>query len=200
MSTATVDTTGLDRLRARLAKVANPDPTDLLLRITNVMDEDNRRGILKGEDGVGGYMVGVTYRPIGKKGVRLTVAQRLGQAPRTKRGKSSRIGSGLEHVNNNLTSAEYRLLDGPPLAPRKQFSRVITNYEVKPRQIGARKWEVVGAWINVLSRKGVPFLRYHFEGAGRLPIRDLRGIRAWGMERIRSATRAWMIDQVRSAP
>ena len=199
MSTATVDTTGLDRLLARLAKVANPDPTDLLLRITNVMDEDNRRGILAGTDGNGNPMVMPIYRPVGKKGKRLTVAQRLGQG-RTKRGKPSRIGSGLEHINNNLTSAEYRLLDGPPLAPRRQYSRVITNYTVSPRQIGQRAWEVVGSWVNVLSRKGVPFLRYHFEGAGRLPIRDLRGIRDWGMSRIRSAVRAWMIDQVRSAP
>jgi hypothetical protein len=200
MSTATVDTTGLDRLRARLAKVANPDPTDLLLRVADVMDEDNRRGILKGEDGNGNPMVRVTYRPIGKKGVKLTVAQRLGQKGGIKRGKYSRIGSGIERNNNNLTSAEYRLLDGPPLAPRRQYSRVITNYHQNARQIGQRTWEVVGAWINVLSRKGVPFLRYHFEGAGHLPIRDLRGIRPWGMERIRSATRAWMIDQVRSAP
>ena len=200
MSTATVDTTGLDRLRARLAKIANPDPTPLLLRIADILDSDNRRGILKGEDGAGNPMVQPIYRPVGKKGVKLTVAQRLGQSARIKRGRSSRIGSGLEHINNNLTSAEYRLLDGPPLAPRRQYSRVITNYTQEPRQIGQRTWEVVGSWVNVLSRKGVPFLRYHFEGAGRLPIRDLRGIREWGMSRIKSAVRAWMLDQVRSSP
>ncbi len=200
MSTQTVDTTGLDRLRARLAKIANPDPTDLLLSITIIMDEDNRRGILKGEDGNGNPMVLPIYRPVGKKGKPLTVAQRLGQRGGLKKGRYSRIGSGASHANNNLTTAEYRLLDGPPLAPRKQFSRVITNYQVNPRQISLRAWEVVGAWINVLSVKNVPFLRYHFEGAGRLPIRDLRGIRDWGMGRIRTAMRAWMVDQVRSAP
>ena len=205
---STADTAGLGRLQARLAKIANPNPVPLLETIARVMDDDNRRGILASEDGNGNPMVAVTYRPVspktgqvvrGGKGAKLTIEQRLGQAARTSRGKYSRIGSGAERTNNNLTSAEYRKLGGPPLAPRKQFSRVITNYMQRYGQTSATTWEVIGAWINVLSKKGVPFLRFHFDGEGRLPTRDLRGIRPWGMEKIRSASRAWWLDIVRSS-
>jgi hypothetical protein len=196
-----LDTTGLDRLRARFDRLANPDPAPLLVRVADLMDEDNRRGVLAGEDKDGSYMLAVTYRPRkpGAPSVKLTVAQRLGQRGNIKRGKYSRIGSGLERANNNLTSAEYRLLDGPPLAPRRQFSRVITNYMQSSGQIGPRVWEVIGAWVNVVNAKGQPFLKYHFNGEGRLPVRDLRGIRPPGMTKIRAAIRAWMTSEVRSS-
>jgi hypothetical protein len=205
MITTTVDTTGLDRLRARFDRIANPDPTPLLIRIADLMDKDNRDGVLDGKDGNGNQMMPVTYRPVSAKtgrpvkvGAKLTVAQRLGQKPTKTRGSYSRIGSGIERANNNLTSAEYRLLGGPPLAPRKQFSRVITNYMQSFGQISTRTWQVVGAWINVLSVKGVPFLRFHFDGVGHQWKRDLRGIRPEGRERIRATARAWMISEIRS--
>jgi hypothetical protein len=200
MSTSTIDTSGLDRLRARLAKVANPNPVPVLETISDIMDDDNRRGILAGEDGNGNPMVMPSYRPVGKKGVRLTVEQRLGQTGRVKRGRYAAFGSSAEGLFNNLSSSSYRKLDGPPLAPRRQFSRVITNYATRYGEVRTNVWEVIGAWINVLSRKGVPFLHFHFEGAGRLLIRDLRGIRPWGMDKIRGAIRAWMVDQVRNNP
>ena len=60
-------------------------------------------------------------------------------------------------------------------------------------------WEVVGAWINVVSKKGVPFLHWHFDGTGKLPRRDLRGIRPDGVAKCRRSARAWMIDQIRSS-
>jgi hypothetical protein len=197
MSTTVVDTTGLDRLRAQLERLANPDPTPLLIRWADLMDRDNRLGVLAGTDGAGQPMDPVTYRPAkpGSKSVKLTVAQRLGQSPRKSRGKYSRSGSGA-HTNNNLTSAEYRLLDGPPLAPRKQFSRVITNYMQSFGMTGINRWEVVGAWVNVLSKKGVPFLRYHFDGEGQ-KRRDLRGIRPAGFLAIRETTRNWIISEIR---
>jgi hypothetical protein len=199
MSTTTLDTTGLDRLRARLAKVANLNPIPVLETISDIMDEDNRRGILAGQDKNGAPLIPVTYRPV-KAGVKLTVEQRLGQAPRTKRGRHAAFGSISEGLFNNLSSSSYRQLDGPSLAPRRQFSRVITNYATRYGQTGPTTWEVIGAWIDVLSRKGIPFLRWHFEGAGRLPVRDLRGIREWGRQKIRRALKAWMIDQIQSEP
>jgi hypothetical protein len=203
MQTTVVDTTGLDRLRARFEQLANLDPTPLLARITDLMSRDNTAGVLAGTDGNGAAMAPVIYRPVSaktgkptKKGIALTVAQRLGQSPGKGRGRSSRIGSGTEHTNNNLTSAEYRLLGGPPLAPRKQFSRVITNYQQKPAQISDTVWEVVGSWVNVLSVKGVPFLTFHFNGIGQ-KRRDLRGIRPDGVSRIRETAHLWMLGEVR---
>jgi hypothetical protein len=199
-----VDTSGLDRLRARFDRIANPDPTPLLIRIADLMDEDNRKGVLAGRDGADVPLAAVTYRPVSaktgkpvKKGAKLTVAQRLGQDPKTKRGRYSRVGSGVERNNNNLTTAEYRLLGGPPLAPRGPFSRVITNYMQSFGQTAPRAWEVVGAWVNVLSQKGVPFLRFHFDGDGQ-KVRDLRGIRPWGMGRIRETARKWMISEIQT--
>jgi hypothetical protein len=203
MSTTVVDTTGLDRLRARFEALGKLDPTVLLLRVADLMDRDNRLGVLAGTDGNGVAMAPVTYRPVSartgkpvKKGIALTVAQRLGQSPGKGRGRSSRIGSGVEHTNNNLTTAEYRLLGGPPLAPRKQFSRVITNYTQKPVQVSDTVWEVVGSWVNVLSKKGVPFLTYHFNGVGQ-KRRDLRGIRPAGIAAIRETALLWMQGEVR---
>ena len=204
MPTTTVDTTGLDRLRTRFERLANPNPVLLMETWSDIMDDDNRRGILHGTDGNGNPMVQVSYRPVNakgekmKRGARLTVEQRLGQAPRTKRGRLATFGSIAEGLNNNLSSSSYRKLDGPPLAPRRQFSRVITNYHTRYGEIRQNVWEVVGAWIDVISRKGVPFLRYHFTGAGRLVIRDLRGIRPEGIAKARKSARAWMIDQIRN--
>jgi hypothetical protein len=203
MQTTVVDTTGLDRLRARFEELAHLDPTPVLIRIGALMDDDNRKGVLAGTDGANQPLAPVTYRPVSaktgkptKKGIALTVAQRLGQSPGKGRGRSSRIGSGTEHVNNNLTTAEYRLLGGPPLAPRKQFSRVITNYTQKPVQVSDTVWEVVGSWVNVLSRKGVPFLTFHFNGVGQ-KRRDLRGIRPSGISAIRETAKNWMLGEVR---
>jgi hypothetical protein len=39
---------------------------------------------------------------------------------------------------------------------------------------------VVGAWEDVLSKQGVPFLPFHFRGEGRLPVRDIAGLRPAG--------------------
>lgn len=196
----TLDTSGIDRLIRRFEKIANPNVTDLFITVGQHMDDDNRRGVLAGTDGEGRPMAPVTYRPArpGSKPVKLTVEQRLGQKPGMRKGRPSRIGSGVERNNNNLTTAEYRLLGGPPLAPRKQFSRVITNY-AQSREVEIRKgvWEMIGGWRDVLSTKGVPFLTYHFNGVGQ-KRRDLRGLRPEGMARIKRSLKAWMISMIQS--
>jgi hypothetical protein len=102
-------------------------------------------------------------------------------------------------INNNLKSSEYRKLDGPPLAPRRQFSRVITNYVLRFGQTSAHIWEAVGYWNEVVSKKGRKFLHYHFEGTSKLHQRDLRGVRPEAREKAAKAARAWMIDQIRSS-
>ena len=90
----------------------NPNPVPLLETWSNIIDDDNRKGVLAGLDKDGHPMAPVTYRPK-TPGVRLTVEQRLGQAPRAKRGRYAAVGSSAEEAFNNLSSASYRKLDGP---------------------------------------------------------------------------------------
>lgn len=147
--------------------------------------EGNRAGILAGTDGYGMPMTPVTYRPILTQGQRrasyagkLTHTQRLGQHPRVNRGAVFGRGPASSGWNNNLTSAEYQRLDGPPLAPRRQFSRIITNLlSGHGRDPGDMYiWFAEGAWIEVVSVKGVHFLPFHFNGVGQIQ-RDARPIR-----------------------
>jgi hypothetical protein len=72
-----------------------------------------------------------------------------------------------------------KLGDGPPLAPKRTDSRVIKDLVTGFFQDGG-DWVVFGAWENVLSKSGVPFLPFHFRGEGRLPVRDLAGLRPEG--------------------
>jgi hypothetical protein len=202
-STATVDVSGVDRLQERLRRIADPDATPLMATFMRIIDDDNRKGVLAGTDMNGNPMIPVRYRPKlkpGQKAAQLTVAQRLGQKPNIKRGRYATFGSIGSGLNNNLSSAEYRLLGGPPLAPRGQFSRVITNlltdYDDSQRLSG--KWEAWGYWDGVVSTKGVAFLKFHFNGEGHLPTRDLRGLRPEGRELARQAFRNWAMDMVRT--
>jgi hypothetical protein len=159
-----------------------------MLRWMIVMEEDNRKGILQGLDGFGVPMVPVTYRPKGAGSLKPNKAQRGGAKANAK------AGAFQGGIGGNLTSREYRLLGGPPLAPRGQFSRVITNFKTTytdPRQ-GGKEWAVVGAWDDVVNKNGVHFLPFHFNGTGRLPRRDLRGIRPAGMAKAMDALRNWV--------
>jgi hypothetical protein len=196
---STVDTSGLDRVRTRFDRIANPNPIPLMITWGRIIDEDNRKGVLAGTDHTGALMRPVSYRPVGKPGVKLTVAQRLGQAPRAKRGRYAAFGSIETGLHNNLKSSAYKLLDGPALAPRKQFSRVITNLLTRFGKLSNGIWECVGYWNDVVSEKGVPFLHWHFTGTTKLPQRDLRGLRPDGVEKARKSMRAWMIDVIRSS-
>lgn len=74
--------------------------------------------------------------------------------------------------------------NAPPMIPCYALSRVIANYVTAFYRDGVR-WVVIGAWENVLSKKGVPFLPFHFRGEGHLPVRNLAHIRPWGMQRAR---------------
>lgn len=169
---------GFGRLTARLAKLSEPDANPLMEEWERVIVEDNRRGVLAGQDKDGISMRPVTYRPRRVKGKRtaVTPAQR-----NNGRGVFAGLGPASAGFNNNLTSAEYRKLSGPPLAPRGASSRVITNLFTghSTRPVNG-VWFATGAWAEVVSTKGVPFLPYHFNGQGRNPIRDLRGVRPQG--------------------
>jgi len=172
----------------------NQDRADIMEHWERLIEEDNREGVLKGEDRYGIPMHPVTYRPV-RPGVRLTVGQRLGQHPRKQRGRYAGLGKYANYgilPNNNLRSSEYRLLDGPPLAPRRQFSRVISNLATGNGYdpVNPSRWFATGAWGEVVSVKGVHFLPYHFKGEGQLQ-RDLRGVRPEGLKRMRESAYQW---------
>jgi hypothetical protein len=198
---------GCDRIQRRLARIANimDHAGDLMEHWERLMEEGNRRGVLEGTDKDGGTMLAVTYRPTyaqkraiyagTAKPVRPTLAQRLGQPARPKGGRGEFFGHGpaISGLNNNLTSAEYRRLDGPPLAPRRQFSRVITNFKTtsfQPEEHGY--WIVKGAWKEVVSTTGYHFLPDLFDGnPPQVGARDLRGVRPDDLEKMRATILPW---------
>jgi hypothetical protein len=206
MMATTLDLSGLDRLRARFQRIANPDATPLMVAWEQIIHDDNRRGVMAGVDFQGNPMIPVTYRPKHgpfKTKSEYTKARKLRKEAIRKNlpaGYKQRIGLFQGGTGGNLTTEQYRLLSGPPLAPRGQFSRVITNLQTD-HQDGRRHkpWMVWGFWHDVVSRKNVPFLRYHFNGAGRLPRRDLRGIRPWGLLKALTALRNWITGEIRKA-
>lgn len=196
MST-TLDTSGLDLKVNQLQALKKVDATDLMVTWQGIISEDNRRGVLQGLDKNGVPMIPVVYRPKPPGPLRPTKAQRGGKAARARKGEFQGLGTARY---GNLTSAEYKLLGGPPLAPRDQFSRVITNLEVgyggPPK--GDPMWFAFGEWNEVVSTKGLPFLKYHFHSVpSRLPRRDLRGVRPEGIAKAMNAMRNWARVSIR---
>jgi len=102
-------------------------------------------------------------------------------------------------LHNNLSEAEYHGLTGPPLAPRGDDSRIITNFRTDFRAINAGQWEVV-AWLeDIVDFRGSPFMtRDHFNG-GSGKVRDYRGLSAWGLDRIRNRLRDFVADDLLKA-
>jgi hypothetical protein len=180
-----LDLTGLDHLLAGLRRIQHLDATPLMMSWQLIIEADNRQGVMAGIDKDGVPMAPVTYRPKGPP----------------KRHLRRKVGAYNPGVGGNLSSSEYRRLGGPPLAPRGTGSRVITNlltgYEGPPT--GAPMWAAIGYWEGVVSPKGNPFLRYHFTGAGRLPRRDLRGLRPAGRAKALTALTAWGRGEIRDA-
>ena len=194
-----VDLSGLDHLQVRFKRLAHPNAGPLMVSWMKIMHEDNRRGILAGTDKDGVAMKAVTYRPVGPP-KRPGGQQRNEANARARYGHYGGFGPHAAGLHNNLTSAEYRRLGGPPLAPRGASSRVITNYKTDYAELRPGYWQATSWWDEVVSSKGVPFLRYHFDGAGRLPRRDLRGVRPEGMRLATMAAKNWASDMIRSAP
>jgi hypothetical protein len=190
-----------DRLGARFARLQNPDARGLMLTWQTIIKEDNRRGVLAGLDKDGQPLIPVTYRPKGTP-EKPTKSQRYGQRANIRYGRF--LPGFLLASYGNLTTREYQKLGGPPLAPRGQFSRVITNLlEGHAGPIGPTQWAAECYWDQVVSRQGVPFLGFHFRGeplgrGGPSKRRDLRGIRPEGIAKAREVAVNWMRDMVRS--
>lgn len=196
---------GFERLNRRLSAIANigDHARDLMEHWERIIEADNREGVLSGTDKDGNPEAPLRYRGqrrVGEKWSKLTTAQRLGQNANKRRGEYMGHGPASSGLHNNLSSGEYRRLNGPRLAPRRQFSRIITNLvTASGREPGVSPavWFAEGAWLDVVSRKGVRFLRFHFDGEGRLPKYDLRGVRPAGRKRMIDALHEWAKLQIR---
>jgi hypothetical protein len=194
----------LTRAAKTLRRLGHPEPRTLLLAWCKIIEEDNRRGVLAGTDKHGDPMAPVTYRPVHGKGTKANARQKNHPKKGARSGTSAGFGPHVSGLHNNLTHAEYERLNGPPLAPRGAFSRVVTNLRTRFGRLASLSWQAVGYWDEVVSTKGVPFLLAHFTGARtgkggktRLPRRDLRGVRPEGERRARVALRAWIRSVLR---
>ncbi len=203
--------TGISRLQKRIVACQGfmDDAYDLMENWERITEEDTRQGILSGTDKDGNSAPRLHYRPVTPGGKKLTVQQRLGQHPRKRRGeyygKGKYSWTGLLD-NNNLRSSEYRQLAGPYLAPRGQFSRVISNFKTglgtptgHGRDPDTGEWFTTGAWVEVVTPKGDSFLHYHFNGEvpGTDHAYDLRGVRPEGVKKCIQSLRAWASLRVR---
>lgn len=183
---------GYERLARDLAALRDPDLDPLFDAWLDLIVEDNRVGVLAGLDKDGAPLAPVTYR----NGRVRPVKFRQGAAMGTRAGrfKGRRKGGQGRLPNNNLTTEEYKLYDGGPLAPRGEHSRVIANLVKRTPRKNKGVWEILCAWLDVLDPKGRALLPRHFEGRGRLPQRDLRGVRPQGMERAVAALDLFVQD------
>src|SRR5271166_4038201 len=98
----------IDRLGRRLFTLVDiaDDAAPLMKYWERVMDDGNRNGVLNGLDKDGKPAPTLHYRPVGKPN-KVTVAQRLGQNARLKRGRVAGRGKYESGVlpNNNLRTS-----------------------------------------------------------------------------------------------
>lgn len=192
----TVNLDALGRLGTKLRAVADLSNIEavrpLLEEFGRIIVEDNRRGVLAGLDRHGRRVAPVTYRGSTVGPVK-TRGRNFGRASGTYKG-----GSGA-----NLSPSEYKKLNGPPLAPRYQQSRIIANLVVTYGAVnmGRTIWQTTGYWKDVVRPDGRPLLPPHFRGArlrrGRLPKRDMAGVRPQGRREARQKTREWAREYLR---
>lgn len=179
---ASFDFPGLPRIKARLARLGNPDANPLMDQWRQIIVEGNRRGVLSGVDGFDKPMPPLKYR--------------MGKGKRTANRRVPLFGKTVAPFvgrGDNLSAAEYQKLTGPRLAPRKESSRSIKNLRTETRHTsGSRVWEAVGFWDQFESKDGFPILLAHFESRRPwLPRYDLRPIRPRDLKFCVNAFQAW---------
>ena len=168
-------------INAKLARAADPDFGPLMEQWEALIVEGNRRGVLSGRDGNDQPMPPLKYR--GGRGKR-TFARKGGVHGTTLFLPGEGGGS----------SSAYRNATGPRLAPFGERSRSIANLVTGHGREGKNVWYAVGGWLDVVSRKGVPFLPFHFRGGPHLPRYDLRPV----SQQERTKARTMMLAYVRS--
>ena len=181
------DFAGIDRVKRRLQSLKDVDASPLMERWKDILVEGNRRGVLAGLDGKDQPMPPLQYRNGAGKNTANRQAREYGRSRYQAVG-----GSGA-----NLTTKQYRQLTGPRLAPRREASRVIKNLQTETRyDAAADRWTAVAAWRDVVSKKNVHFLPFHFDGLIRskkpLPKYDLRPVRERDRKFALNALRAFV--------
>lgn len=186
--------TGFDQADQTFYALANFDPMPVLNQWRQFIIEGNRRGVLSGVDGHDQAAPPLQYRN--------------GSGRKTKNRQVPDFGTTTFQLhetgpfqvlpNDNLTTKEYRKLTGPRLAPRGELSRSIKALGTIIESPADGVWRVVGAW-DVFSVKGVKFLPFHFDGAGRLPKYDLRPVRPKDLEMCGNALRAYIQTILRAS-
>jgi hypothetical protein len=157
-----------ERLKVYLKTLGDPDFSPLMTEWEKQITEGNRRGVLSGTDGFGKPMRALKYRG----GTKTKTSNRTGE-------HFGRVTHAAATGPGGHTAADYAAATGPRLAPFREASRVITNLDTRPGRDGL-VWFAEGAWFDVVSKKGVSFLPFHFaEARGRatFPRYDLRPIR-----------------------
>ncbi len=201
---------GLERLASRLLAISHiaDYAGPLMERWERIIEQDNRQGVLAGQDKDGNPAPALTYRPKGDRkryiglNTKAAAKYRLNQAARLRRGMYAGIdAAGTSSVvgpNNNPSSSAYRRMTGPRLAPRLQYSRSITNLVTSHGRDATNPniWFAEGAWLNVVNRKGDKFLHYHFDGQGQKRY-DLRGVRPAGVQKMKDALHEWAKLEIR---
>lgn len=171
-----VNVDGFTEVQAKLDALVDPDVGQILLGLQQVIFLQNRDGLLEGTDRDGAPMV-ATVREQTPEGH--WVSYHLPDGRLAKYYQAGRSGD------------RYEDGDGRPLNPHGLASRAITNLQTFAEERGPNEWAAVGEWIGVESRNGVEFLPFHFEGAGRLPVRNLAGVRPDGWERAVALVDSW---------
>lgn len=211
MITATVNTDGLNAVISRLKSVDSlrdrATVTPLLDEMMRTMYEDNRRGVMAGQDKDGKPAPPLRYRNAAaiQSGARSRSSGAFGVATRinTVTGRGMPRGAAPARLNaagnvailpnNNLPTKLYQRLTGPRLAPRRDQSRVIANYGFRPPKQMTWGWLLTGYWANVLTPKGRQLLPMHFDATRPGMKYDLRGVRPWGLERCRHLAKSFVL-------
>jgi hypothetical protein len=187
-----IDWPGFEALDGGLHALTAFDAAPLMERWCDILVEGNRRGVLSGRDGFDRPMPALKYRG----GAGKATANRRVPDFGTTRHETTGHGPYAAGLHDNLTSWQYRQLSGPRLAPRGEASRVIKNLHTEVRHDPATDtWEAIGAWAEVVSTRGVPFLPFHFDGDGHNPRYDLRPVRPRDRELAVNALRAFVKEQ-----
>jgi hypothetical protein len=170
---------GFSSFDATLFGLENYDPIPLLETWEDIIVEGNRRGVLAGVDGNNQPMPPLKYRNGAGKKTRNRQVPHFGRSYLdTPANPNIAFRPHAAGFDLNLTSAQYQELTGPRLAPRRDQSRVITHLRTAiNHDSSSGTWEVIGAWEDVVSVKGVLFLPFHFDGEGFNPRYDLRPVR-----------------------
>jgi hypothetical protein len=190
---ANCDFSDLGAICVKLDRMANPDPTPLMVKIETEIVEDNRYCVLHELDKHGQpYTHHVTYRPVQPKGGKPSSGNWTRRREEAHRAMAHlRVDvNGPPGNDDNLTSAQYRRLTGPDTAPRREYSRIIKNLHTGHGRDSSAGyvWYAEGMWFDFFSRKGYPILeallrRWPRDGLSPRGVQKcVRHMETWGRE------------------